>query len=48
MLTTNIIWYKGYGIEYDDSGYYTVQYCGDDVAFGSVKSAQAFIDSLPD
>lgn len=24
------------------------QYCGDDVVFGSVKSAQAFIDSLPD
>lgn len=48
MLTTNFTWYKGYGIEYDDSGYYTVQYCGDDVVFGSVKSAQAFIDSLPD
>ena len=46
MLTTNIIWYKDYGIEYDDSGYWTVQYCGDEIIFDTVDNAKEFIDEI--
>lgn len=44
MLTTNTIYYKDFGIEYDDFGFYTVQYCGDDVVFQTVDEAKQFID----
>ena len=40
--------YNGYYIEYNIYGEneYTVQFCGDDVVFETMKQAQAFIDSV--
>ena len=40
--------YKGYYIEYNFYGHkeYTVQYCGDDVIFKTIKDAKKFIDSI--
>lgn len=38
------IWYKDNSIDYDDSGFYTVFYCGDDVVFDTVEDAKKFID----
>ena len=46
MLTERTIYYKGTGIEYDDFGFYTVQYCGDDVTFMTVAEAKKFIDEV--
>ena len=43
-----MIEYKGYYIEYNFYGLneYSVQYCGDDIMFKSVKEAKEFIDSI--
>lgn len=43
-----MIEYKGYVIEFNFYGNneYSVQYCGDDVLFGSVNEAKQFIDSI--
>ena len=40
--------YKGYYIEYNFYGNneYTVQYCGDDVEFTTLKEAKHFIDMI--
>lgn len=40
--------YKGYCIEYNfyGEGEYSVQYCGDDLMFGSADEARKFIDSI--
>ena len=40
--------YKGYFIEYNIYGKkeYTVQYCGDDVFFRTLKEAKHFIDMI--
>lgn len=40
--------YKGYFIEFNLYGRdeYTVQYCGDDYYFQTLKDAEAFIDSI--
>ena len=40
--------YNGYYIEFNLYGEneYTVQFCGDDVVFETMKQAQAFIDSV--
>lgn len=38
------IWYKDNSIDYDDLGFYTVFYCGDDVVFNTVEDAKKFID----
>lgn len=49
MRTGNQIYdYNGYYIEYNLYGEneYTVQFCGDDVVFNTLKEAQAFIDSI--
>lgn len=43
MLTDKIVWYKGYGIEFDDFGFWTVEYCGDDLVFKTVKEAKDFL-----
>lgn len=42
--------YKGYYIEKDFCGgsFYTVQFCGDDVAFDSIADAKKFIDEITD
>lgn len=45
MINLNkTIWYKGESICYDDFGYYTVFYEGDDVMFDTVEDAKQFID----
>lgn len=46
MFTVEI--YKGYGIDFNIYGddEYSVQYCGDDLIFGSLAEAKEFIDSL--
>ena len=46
----NYIEYKGYYIEL---GFYkeddiTVQYCGDDITFPTIREAKEFIDELED
>lgn len=46
MLTAEVVWYHDYGIEYDDFGFYTVQYCGDDIVFNTVDEAKKFIDEI--
>lgn len=40
--------YKGYGIDFNFYGQneYSVQYCGDDVLFGSIEEAREFIDEV--
>lgn len=40
--------YKGYDIEFNIYGdkEYTIQYCGDDIVFGTIEAAKTFIDSL--
>lgn len=43
---TKTIWYKNNSIDYDDSGYWTVFYCGDDVMFNTVQDAKDFIDEI--
>lgn len=40
------VWYKEYSIDYDGYGFWTVQYCGDDFVFATVKEAKVFIDGL--
>ena len=44
MLTSKTVWYHDYGIEYDDFGFWTVQFCGDDITFESINDAKRFID----
>lgn len=44
MLTDVIVWYKNVAIEYDSCGFWTVQYCGDDVVFEELTDAYKFID----
>ena len=43
-------YYKNYGIDYDvyGLGEYSVQYCGDDIMFGSLAEAREFIDDIQD
>ena len=43
-----MIEYKGWMIEFDFYGRneYTVQFCGDDLYFPTLKEAKSFIDSL--
>ena len=40
--------YKGYYIEFNfyGNGEYTVQFCGDDLVFGTEAEAKSFIDTL--
>lgn len=39
--------YKGFYIDGDMvPGGYTVQYCGDEIFFGSIDEAKAFIDEI--
>lgn len=40
--------YKGFYIEFNiyGSNEYTVQYCGDDVVFDTVKEAKEFIEEV--
>ena len=40
--------YKDYEIAFNfyERGEYTVQYCGDDIVFGTEQDAKNFIDSL--
>ena len=38
-------WYRGYWIDHHRSGF-TVFYEGDEIYFGTVKEAQAFIDEV--
>ena len=45
MLTTKIVFYKNVPIEYDDFGFWTVDYCGDDLVFNTLKDAKKFIES---
>lgn len=46
MLTNRFINYKDYTIDYDDFGFWTVQYCCDDVVFNTVEDAKIFIDEI--
>ena len=48
MLTAEIVKYKGIPIEYDDFGFWTVDYCGDDVVFVNLSDAYKFIDEIFD
>lgn len=43
---TKTIWYKNNSIDYDDFGFWTVFYAGDDIIFDTVKEAKAFIDEM--
>lgn len=43
-MTTKIVFYKNVPIEYDDIGFWTVQYDGDDLVFNTLKDAKEFID----
>ncbi len=40
--------YKGYGIDFNLYGdnEYSVQYCGDDLIFGTLEEAETFIDEI--
>lgn len=40
------IWYKGESICWDDLGFYTVFYAGDDIIFDTVEDAKDFIDEM--
>ena len=42
--------YKNYGIDFNvyGLGEYSVQYCGDDVLFYSLRQAREFIDDIQD
>ena len=44
MLTNKVVWYKNYGIEYDDFGFWTIQIDGDDLVFNDLTDAKDFID----
>lgn len=44
MLTTKIVFYKNVPIEYDDLGFWTIQYDGDDLVFNTLKDAKDFIE----
>lgn len=44
MLTTDMVIYNDIPIEYDDSGFWTIQYNGDDLVFTDLSEAYHFID----
>lgn len=45
MINVNkSVWYKNNSIDYDDLGFYTVFFCGDDVVFNTIEEAKEFID----
>lgn len=46
MLTKTIVNYNGVPIEYDDFGFWTIQYHGDDIAFNDLSEAYKFIDEV--
>lgn len=52
MLVPNAtIYYKDHGIDYDDLGFYTVQfdeYGGDELSFMTVEEAKNAIDEVAD
>lgn len=45
MLTSNKVVYNDVDIEYDDLGFWTIQYCGDDLVFTNLSDAYEFVDS---
>lgn len=45
MLTSNIVYYNDTPIEFDSDGFWTIQYCGDDLVFTDLKDAYRFIDT---
>lgn len=38
--------YKGYEIDNSFGDFYTVLYCGDEVAFNTIEEAKEFIDEI--
>lgn len=38
--------YKGYEIDDSFGDFYTVLYCGDEVAFNTIEEAKEFIDEI--
>ena len=38
--------YKGYEIDNSFGDFYTVLYCGDEVAFDTIEEAKEFIDEI--
>jgi hypothetical protein len=46
--TMTIKTYKGYSIDFNIYGdnEYSVQYCGDDLIFGTLEEAETFIDEI--